>query len=98
VLTLATPENIEAVGEAGIPYTDEKDLEEKLQRVLRDGALVNSYRQRAQKRVREHYDWERIVDRYENLFAQMTGRPPLHETGFAPEALESIGEASVRKS
>jgi glycosyltransferase involved in cell wall biosynthesis len=98
VLTLATPENIEAVGEAGIPYTDEKDLEEKLQRVLRDGSLVNSYRQRAQKRVREHYDWERIVDRYENLFARLAGRPPVNETGFAPEPLEHVSEASVRKS
>jgi glycosyltransferase involved in cell wall biosynthesis len=98
VLTLATPENIEAVGEAGIPYTDEKDLEEKLQRVLRDGSLVNSYRQRAQKRVREHYDWERIVDRYENLFAQMTGRPPVHEIGFTPETVEGVAETAARKS
>jgi glycosyltransferase involved in cell wall biosynthesis len=98
VLTLATPENIEAVGEAGIPYTDEKDLEEKLQRVLRDGSLVNSYRQRAQKRVREHYDWERIVDRYENLFAQMTGQPPIHETGFAPEDVERTAEVALRKN
>ena len=40
VLTLATPENIEVVGDAGIPYADEFDLSEKLQRVLRDGSLV----------------------------------------------------------
>ena len=99
VLTLATPENLEAVGDAAIPYRDEKELEEKLQRVLRDGSLVNSYRQRAQKRIREHYDWEHIVDRYENLFAQMAGRPLIHETEFAPEALERINkESSVRKS
>jgi len=99
VLTLATPENLEAVGDAAIPYRDEKELEEKLQRVLRDGSLVNSYRQRAQKRIREHYDWEHIVDRYENLFAQMAGRPLIHETEFAPEALERISEVSnIRKS
>ncbi len=48
VLTLATPENIEVVGDAGIPYADELDLTEKLQRVLRDGSLVQSYRNRAQ--------------------------------------------------
>jgi len=99
VLTLATPENLEAVGDAAIPYRDEKELEEKLQRVLRDGSLVNSYRQRAQKRIREHYDWEHIVDRYENLFAQMAGRPLIHETEFAPEALERVSEvSSIRKS
>ena len=68
VLTLATPENIEAVGTAGIPYADEFDLTEKLQRVLRDGSLVHAYRQRAQSRVQKHYDWERIVDQYERCF------------------------------
>jgi glycosyltransferase involved in cell wall biosynthesis len=78
VLTLATPENIEAVGDAGIPYADEFDLADKLQRVLRDGSLVQSYRNRAQVRVQRYYDWDRVVDQYENLFAQMTGadQPP----------------------
>lgn len=73
VLTLATPENIEAVGNAGITYADEFDLTEKLQRVLRDGSLVHAYQQRARSRVRQHYDWERIVDQYERLFYEMAG-------------------------
>jgi glycosyltransferase involved in cell wall biosynthesis len=73
VLTLATPENIEAVGDAGIPYADELDLAEKLQRVLRDGSLVQSYRNRAQVRVQRYYDWDRVVDQYESLFARMAG-------------------------
>ena len=73
VLTLATPENIEAVGEAGITYTDESELVEKLQKVLRDGSSVHAYRNRAQLRVQKHYDWDRVVDQYEQLFAQMAG-------------------------
>jgi len=73
VLTLATPENIEVVGDAGIPYSDEFDLAEKLQRVLRDGSLVHAYRNRAQARVKKHYDWDHVVDRYEELFARMSG-------------------------
>ena len=73
VLTLAAPENIEAVGEAGILYHDEKDLAHKLQRVLRDGSLVQAYRNRAQARAREHYTWDRVVDQYEQLFAEMAG-------------------------
>ena len=73
VLTLAAPENIEAIGDAGIAYTDENDLAEKLQRVLRDGSLVHSYRNRAQARVLEFYDWDYVVDRYERLFAKMAG-------------------------
>jgi glycosyltransferase involved in cell wall biosynthesis len=73
VLTLATPENIEAIGDAGIAYADELDLTEKLQRVLRDGSLVQSYRHRAQLRVQQYYDWDRVVDEYEQLFRKMTG-------------------------
>lgn len=72
VLTLATPENIEVVGEAGIPYADEFDLSEKLQRVLRDGSLVQAYRNRAQLRIQNYYDWDRVVDQYESLFARMS--------------------------
>lgn len=75
VLTLSAPENIEAVGDAGITYADENDLANKLQRVLRDGSLVHSYRNRAQARVQEMYDWNYVVDRYEDLFARMAGLP-----------------------
>jgi len=74
VLTLATPENMEVVGEAGVPYIDEFDLAEKLKRVLRDGSLVQAYRNRAQQRIQKHYDWETVVDQYEQLFARMSGQ------------------------
>jgi glycosyltransferase involved in cell wall biosynthesis len=73
VLTLATPENMEVVGEAGVPYIDEFDLTEKLQRVLRDGSLVQAYRNRAQQRVQTHYEWDGVVDQYEQLFRRMSG-------------------------
>ena len=74
VLTLATPENIEVVGDAGVPYIDEFDLAAKLQRVLRDGSLVQAYRNRAQLRIRTYYDWETVVNQYEQLFARMCGK------------------------
>ena len=51
------------------------DLTQKLQRVLRDGSLVQSYRNRAQLRVQQEYDWEHVVDQYEELFASMAGHP-----------------------
>ncbi len=85
VLTLDKPENVEAVGDAGIPYADAKDLEIKLQRVLRDGGIVNQYRQRAQERVRERYDWEHVVDRYEDLFARIAGHAEPHLVKPVPE-------------
>lgn len=80
VLTLATPENIEVVGDAGVPYIDEFDLAGKLQRVLRDGSLVQAYRNRAQQRVQSRYDWDSVVDQYEQLFARMSGQEIAHET------------------
>jgi glycosyltransferase involved in cell wall biosynthesis len=85
VLTLATPENIEVVGDAGVPYIDEYDLAEKLQRVLRDGSLVQAYRNRAQQRIQKHYDWETVVDQYEQLFARMCGQ----EVRSEPVSLEA---------
>lgn len=86
VLTLATPENVEVVGEAGLHYRDADDLASKLQRALTDGAQVSAYRQRAQTRVRANYDWERVVDLYENLFARMSGRPEPHSDEMLIEA------------
>jgi hypothetical protein len=86
VLTLAAPENIEAIGNAGIPYSDESDLAEKLQRVLRDGSLVQSFRHRAQARVREHYDWEYVVDQYEKLFAAMAVKSAGKSADYADSA------------
>jgi glycosyltransferase involved in cell wall biosynthesis len=81
VLTLATPENLEVVGSAGISYKDEADLADKLQRVLRDGSLVQSYRHRAQDRVLRNYHWEGVVDRYEELFSEIAGLPqPEHSS------------------
>jgi glycosyltransferase involved in cell wall biosynthesis len=63
------------VGTAGISYEDEADLADKLQRVLRDGSLVQSYRHRAQDRVQRNYHWEGVVDCYEQLFSEIAGLP-----------------------
>jgi glycosyltransferase involved in cell wall biosynthesis len=98
VLTLATPENLEAVGDAGIPYIDEYDLIEKLQRVLRDGSLVQAYRHKAQLRIQNYYDWDHVVDQYEKLFARMSGQVSLNEESppfkaYSPEVLsKSVSE------
>src|SRR2546428_3802177 len=100
VLTLAAPENIEAIGDAGIAYADETDLAEKLQRVLRDGSLVHAYRNRAQARVKEFYDLDYVVDGYEDLFAKMAGlevppRKALSPTKAASAITETARSASA---
>jgi len=78
-----------------VPYIDEYDLAEKLQRVLRDGSLVQAYRNRAQQRIRTHYDWETVVDQYEQLFARMSGRT-VAEPAKPAEATPAPTEASTR--
>ena len=97
MLTLAAPENIEAIGDAGIAYADENDLAEKLQRVLRDGSLVHSYRNRAQARVQDAYDWDYVVDQYERLFAKMAGQP-LPETDQSTATESTPQEKSLSRS
>lgn len=95
VLTLAAPENIEAIGDAGIAYADEADLADKLQRVLRDGSLVHAYRNRAQARVKEFYDWDYVVDQYEDLFAKMAGLTlPVRTVSSATKTASAIKETA----
>ena len=94
VLTLATPENLEVVGDAGVPYVDETDLVEKLQRVLRDGSLVHAFRNRAQQRIQSVYDWDTVVDQYERLFARMSGQSIL----FDAPSLVTNGAAELEES
>jgi len=92
VLTLSAPENIEAIGDAGIIYSDENDLAEKLQRVLRDGSQVHSFRQRAQLRVKENYDWDYVVDQYERLFARLCRKELVEATPLVSEAETGVGK------
>src|SRR5687767_12004436 len=101
VLTLNTPENVEVTGDAAIHYRDAADLAAQLQRVLRGGAAVNQYRQRAQARIRERYDWEHVVEEYERLFARMAGvEPPAPAFAAAdprPAQAEAVTDESVLK-
>ena len=98
VLTLNAPENVEVTGDAGIHYRDSQDLSAQLQKVLRDGAIVNQYRQRAQARVRERYDWEHVVDEYEDLFARMAGQTPPHARAGASATPEPAPAPRVEET
>jgi glycosyltransferase involved in cell wall biosynthesis len=72
VLTYATPENTEVAGGAALEYRTESELTELIERVAGDRALVEEHRDRAQRRIAEHYSWDSITDRYEELFYRMT--------------------------
>ena len=93
-LTLATPENLEVIGEAGIVYGSIDDLTLKLSRVLAEPSVIGEYRHRAMARVMQLYNWEQITDRYETLLARLA-----EVDDFAPirEAAESATLASVEE-
>src|SRR5205814_10558078 len=92
VLALAAPGDVEVLGDAGLHYRDSQELAAQLQRVLRDGAIVNQYRQRAQARARERYDWEHVVDEYEDLFARMACLPSTRAAEVPQAAAEAKSE------
>ena len=75
VLYLDTAENAEAAGEAGVPFeNDEASLAAAIEGLA---ALPAEERDRlgrlGEDRVRRFYDWEKVTDRYEELFRQCLG-------------------------
>ena len=74
-LYLDTPENVEVAGGLGRPFPHDS---EALRRLIEEvDALPAGEREemgrRAMESVRERYDWERIVDRYEELLTRTAG-------------------------
>ena len=72
VLYLDTPTNRETARGSGIPFSpSQTDLADKMQGVIRRPDEAQNLRERARQIAREAYSWEKIVDQYEALFAQM---------------------------
>jgi glycosyltransferase involved in cell wall biosynthesis len=68
-----TPENREAVGEAGLPFGpgSEEHLVEVWGRLDREPGLLERCAERARRRVRLHYRWDMVTEAYEDLFNRM---------------------------
>jgi len=68
-----TPENEEVVGGAGILYrkNDVNDLTRILQEITDDPDRYEPLRRAARSRIQEHYSWDVIVSRYEQLFTTL---------------------------
>jgi glycosyltransferase involved in cell wall biosynthesis len=98
-LTFATPENVEVVGDAGVTYKSSEELSDYLQRVINDPAIISEYRRRAMKRVNDLYNWERITDRYEELFARLAGvKIPAIKPAQADPSYQSFVEKTPPKA
>lgn len=74
-----TPDNLEVIGDAAIPYNGAEgstDLKRKLRMLLENPALLEHYRRSAVERVGKHYDWQMVTDAYEQLFARLQASKP----------------------
>ncbi|OLE74035.1 MAG: glycosyl transferase family 1 [Acidobacteria bacterium 13_1_20CM_2_57_8] len=71
VLAKDTPENREVVGDCGLFFESADSLSSQLQATLRDSAMVERLRAKAQARAKEHYSWDAVTDAYEKLFRDL---------------------------
>jgi len=76
VLVNETAENREVVGEAGFlyPFNDVGSLAQLIRQVSSRPEDYGPYREQAQQRVRDRYNWETVVTQYEAIFHEVTGR------------------------
>ncbi len=74
VLVNDTAENREVVGETGFlyPFNDVESLAGLIQQVSSRPEEYGSYREQAQQRVRDRYNWETVVTQYETMFHELT--------------------------
>lgn len=73
VISHDTAENREVVADAGIlvNFHDAATLATTLSTVCKAPDKFQHLRERARDRIRRHYDWEVVVDQYEQLFADL---------------------------
>ncbi|HET9495549.1 MAG TPA: glycosyltransferase [Chloroflexia bacterium] len=73
-----TPENLEAMGGAGLSYRGGEgaaSLAPVLEMLLERPDVVEAYRHRAREHVRRHYSWDAITEQYLALFHRvLSGR------------------------
>lgn len=76
VLVNDTPSNLEVIADSGFSYCGAKhalDLRCQLQMLIDQPALVEEYRQRAERRARKHYRWYDVVRRHALFYQQILG-------------------------
>ncbi len=69
------PEQLETISDAGVHYkvNDLHDLTRKIQNLIDNPAVRDEFASKAKERVEKYYRWDRILDYYENLLAQIAG-------------------------
>jgi glycosyltransferase involved in cell wall biosynthesis len=75
VLLSDIPENLEVAEECSVPFKsrDVEDLRAKLEMLIRDPVLVESFESKAREHIRKHYSWERVAKNTEAVYLELLG-------------------------
>jgi glycosyltransferase involved in cell wall biosynthesis len=74
VVVRDTAANSDVVGDAGVKFENAREKEslaEKMNYLIGHPDVVEEYRGKAVKRVKEAYSWEKVTDQYEALFREL---------------------------
>jgi glycosyltransferase involved in cell wall biosynthesis len=73
VIAYGSPENVEVTGGTALLFADAEGLARHLRRVTdgRDPSALQAMRSAARQRAMDHYSWDTVVGRYEELFERM---------------------------
>jgi glycosyltransferase involved in cell wall biosynthesis len=74
VLVRDSAANSDVVADAGVKFEDGREKEslaEKLNYLIGHPDVIEEYRGKAVKRMKEAFSWEKVTDRYEELFRKM---------------------------
>jgi len=98
VLTSDVPENREAVQDAGFAFRrgDTAGLTERMQFLLANPAVREAVGQAARRRVREHYQWNKVAEDTEQVYFQALGWN-LSESARKPSANVQTASTSAQR-
>lgn len=73
VLVSDIDENKESVGDAGFTFktNDIKDLQLKIEYLIENGNVIKLYSEKAVKRVKENYTWEKVTSELEKIYSKL---------------------------
>jgi glycosyltransferase involved in cell wall biosynthesis len=75
VISSDIPANSYVVGDAGMtfPVRDANALRERLKVVIEQPEVVEGYRKAAKDRITHEFRWDRVTDRWQDLYAELMG-------------------------
>jgi glycosyltransferase involved in cell wall biosynthesis len=91
ILAHDNPFNAEVLAGHGLLFRDAANLAAKIELIEDRPDLAEDFRRRAPDRIRNFYNWDRIVDQYEELFYQLAaGEDPTRVHSSVLEAEKQL--------